>query len=59
MAAQGIKSTDLHTIPHEVGILPLRDTVAYPYMVLPLAVAVPSAIKLVRRQPRTAIGSSA
>jgi ATP-dependent Lon protease len=34
-------------IPEELGILPLNDLVAYPYMVLPLAVAVPSLMKLI------------
>ncbi|BBO74107.1 Lon protease [Desulfosarcina widdelii] len=37
----------LKQIPREVGILPLRDVVAYPYMVLPLAVAIPALIKLI------------
>ena len=47
MAPNAIHPTEIQSIPHEVGILPLRDTVAYPYMVLPLAVAQPSAIKLI------------
>ena len=38
---------DLKEIPRELGILPLRELVAYPYMVLPLAVAQPSQIQLV------------
>ena len=55
MVSNAIHPTEIQSIPHEVGILPLRDTVAYPYMVLPLAVAQPSAIKLIEdavgRQP--------
>jgi len=47
MVSNAIHPTEIQSIPHEVGILPLRDTVAYPYMVLPLAVAQPSAIKLI------------
>ena len=37
----------LRQVPHELGILPLRNVVAYPYMVLPLAVAMPSQMKLI------------
>lgn len=40
-------SDDHKEIPRELGILPLNDLVAYPYMVLPLAVAVPNLMKLV------------
>jgi ATP-dependent Lon protease len=47
MATNSFNPTDIQAIPHEVGILPLRNTVAYPYMVLPLAVALPSAMKLI------------
>ncbi len=47
MVSPAINRADSQAIPHEVGILPLRDTVAYPYMVLPLAVALPGAIKLI------------
>ena len=47
MASNAFNPTDNQAIPHEVGILPLRNTVAYPYMVLPLAVALPSAMKLI------------
>jgi ATP-dependent Lon protease len=42
------KDTNDHKgIPRDLGILPLNDLVAYPYMVLPLAVAVPSLMKLI------------
>lgn len=34
-------------IPDELPIMPLRNTVAYPYTVLPLVVAVPRSIKLI------------
>ena len=38
---------DLNEIPREMGILPLRNMVAFPYMILPLAVAVPASKKLI------------
>jgi len=34
-------------IPDEVPILPLRNTVAFPYIVMPLAVGIPRSIKLI------------
>jgi ATP-dependent Lon protease len=34
-------------IPQDLPILPLRNTVAFPFMILPLAVGVPRSIKLV------------
>lgn len=34
MASNAFNPTDIQAIPHEVGILPLRNTVAYPYMVI-------------------------
>ena len=34
-------------IPEELPILPLRNTLAYPYMVLPLAVGIPRSVKLI------------
>ncbi len=34
-------------IPEELPILPLRNTVAFPYSVLPLAVGVPRSVKLI------------
>ena len=38
---------ELKRIPREIAILPLRNVVAYPYMVLPLAVAAPRFMKLI------------
>jgi ATP-dependent Lon protease len=38
---------DLEHIPREIGVLPLRNVVAYPFMVLPLAVATPNLMKLI------------
>ncbi|GIX49331.1 MAG: hypothetical protein KatS3mg131_3542 [Candidatus Tectimicrobiota bacterium] len=35
------------TIPRELPILPLRNTIAYPFSVLPLAVGIPRSVKLV------------
>jgi len=35
------------SVPRELSILPLRDSVAYPFSVLPLTVAVPRSVKLV------------
>ena len=35
------------TIPKELPILPLRETVAYPFSVLPLSVGIPRSVKLV------------
>ncbi|MCC7141031.1 MAG: endopeptidase La [Candidatus Eisenbacteria bacterium] len=37
----------LETIPTQLPILPLRNTLAYPFMVLPLAVGIPRSIKLI------------
>ena len=34
-------------IPHEIPILPLRNTVAFPYSILPLMVGVPRSVKLI------------
>ena len=34
-------------IPHDLAILPLRNSVAYPFSVLPLLVGVPRSVKLV------------
>jgi len=51
MAKSHAKTVDVNDYakesPCELGILPLRNVVAYPYMVLPLAVAMRSQIKLV------------
>jgi len=35
------------SIPHVLPILPLRNTVAYPFSILPLAVGIPRSVKLV------------
>ncbi len=40
-------SDDLKQIPSEIGILPLRNIVAYPFMVLPLAVVLPPLMKMI------------
>jgi ATP-dependent Lon protease len=37
----------LEDIPRDLPILPLRNTVAFPFMILPLSVGVPRSIKLV------------
>ncbi|MBW2029102.1 MAG: endopeptidase La [Deltaproteobacteria bacterium] len=37
----------LENMPEELSILPLRNTVAYPFAVIPLAVGVPRSIRLV------------
>ena len=37
----------LKTIPNELPILPLRNTVAYPFSILPLMVGVPRSVKLI------------
>ncbi len=34
-------------VPEEVSILPLRNTVAFPYIVMPLAVGIPRSVKLI------------
>ena len=34
-------------IPDELPILPLRNTIAYPFLVLPLAVGIPRSVRLV------------
>ncbi len=34
-------------IPHRLPILPLRDTVVFPYMALPLTVGRPDTVKLI------------
>jgi len=39
---------DKHPVlPRDISILPLRNTVAYPYSVMPLVVGVPRSVKLV------------
>ena len=37
----------IKTIPNELPILPLRNTVAYPFAILPLMVGVPRSVKLI------------
>ena len=37
----------LEDIPQDLSLLPLRNTVAFPFMILPLSVGVPRSIKLV------------
>ncbi|MCA9727699.1 MAG: LON peptidase substrate-binding domain-containing protein, partial [Candidatus Eisenbacteria bacterium] len=44
--------SDLTTIPKSLPILPLRNTLAYPTMVLPLAVGIPRSIQLVEEAVR-------
>ncbi|MFB0546577.1 MAG: LON peptidase substrate-binding domain-containing protein, partial [Anaerolineae bacterium] len=41
------QENDIETIPHELPILPLRNTVAYPFAVIPIAVGIPRSIKLI------------
>ncbi|MFO7460790.1 MAG: endopeptidase La [Desulfatiglandales bacterium] len=41
------KSEHAVWIPHELPILPLRNTVAYPFSVLPLMVGVPRSVRLI------------
>jgi ATP-dependent Lon protease len=40
-------------IPDEVPILPLRNTVAFPYIVMPLAVGIPRSVKLVEEADKS------
>jgi ATP-dependent Lon protease len=42
-----VNAEELEQLPREIGVLPLRNSVAYPYMVLPLAVATPNLMKLI------------
>ncbi len=37
----------IQRIPEEIPILPLRNTVAFPYIVMPLAVGIPRSIRLI------------
>lgn len=36
-----------HNIPNVISILPLRNTVAFPFMIMPLSVKIPRSIKLI------------
>ncbi|MGC9520487.1 MAG: endopeptidase La [Anaerolineae bacterium] len=40
-------------IPSEVPILPLRNTVAFPYIVMPLAVGIPRSVQLIEDAEKT------
>jgi ATP-dependent Lon protease len=40
-------------IPDEVPILPLRNTVAFPYIVMPLAVGIPRSVKLIEEADKS------
>ncbi len=42
----------LKDMPEELPILPLRNTVAFPYIVMPLAVGIPRSIKLIEEAER-------
>jgi len=56
--SEGVHNLDLHDVPSEIGILPLRDTLLFPQAVLPLAVARESSVTLVNEavRDRTFIG---
>ena len=43
----------LEDIPEELPILPLRNTVAYPFMIIPLVVGIPRSVKLVEEALKT------
>ena len=43
----------VHRIPEELPILPLRNTVAFPFVVMPIAVGIPRSIKLIERAVET------
>ncbi len=43
----------LKDMPEELPILPLRNTVAFPYIVMPLAVGIPRSIKLIEEAERS------
>jgi ATP-dependent Lon protease len=40
-------------IPEEVPILPLRNTVAFPYIVMPLAVGIPRSVQLIEESDKS------
>ncbi len=42
----------IRRIPHELPILPLRNTVAFPYIVMPLAVGIPRSVHLIEDAER-------
>ncbi|NBD36773.1 MAG: endopeptidase La [Chloroflexi bacterium] len=39
-------------VPEEIPILPLRNTVAFPYIVMPLAVGIPRSVRLIEEAER-------
>jgi ATP-dependent Lon protease len=41
------QTTRLTTIPEDLPILPLRNTLAYPFSVMPLAIGIPRSIRLI------------
>src|SRR5437667_11583700 len=41
------QTTRLATIPSDLPILPLRNTLAYPFSVIPLAIGIPRSIRLI------------
>jgi len=41
------QTTRLTTVPSELPILPLRNTMAYPFSVMPLAIGIPRSIRLI------------
>jgi len=43
----------VHRIPEELPILPLRNTVAFPFVVMPIAVGIPRSVKLIERAVET------
>lgn len=46
---ESTSQTDLHdSIPKEIPILPLRATVAFPFIIMPLNIGVPRSIKLIK-----------
>jgi len=42
------KTETLESVPEQVPILPLRGTVAYPFVIIPLSIGVPRSIKLIK-----------
>ena len=43
----------IHRIPEELPILPLRNTVVFPFVVMPIAVGIPRSVKLIERAVET------
>jgi ATP-dependent Lon protease len=40
-------------IPKELPILPLRGTVAYPFIIMPLSIGVPRSVKMIKSAPKS------